>query len=350
MAMMHLYAVIPAHKEARLGMVGVDQREVWCIAAGNFAAVVGGAPLPDYRDIDRKQAIGYLLAHQRVVESVMRDHRVLPVKFGTILPDEHSVDRLLLQGTDIFRTALTRLESKIQMEVMALWNLTAVLAEVAKEDSVVRFKSAVATATKAVGIEDQVALGKMVYALIDARRASLKDSLVRRLGEAACDMIVNPNMDESMVVNLALLVEDNARDLLDARLRELDAEFDGKLNFRCVGPLPPYSFATVEVQVPTFEEVDEARRLLGLGERHNRDEIKQSYRHLARQVHPDVAPDNSQADSLISELAGAYRLLMAYADSVNGDSGSDEPVVCCFDQQTVQRTLIIALRRQESQD
>jgi len=350
MALMHLYAVIDAQKQARLSVLGVDQREVRCIAAGNFAAVVGGAPLPNYRDIDRKQAIRYLLAHQCVVETVMRDHRVLPVKFGTILPDEHSVGRLLLQGTDIFRTALAGLQSKIQMEIMALWNMDTVLAEVARHDSVVRFKSAAATATKAVGIEDQVALGKIVCALIEARRVSLKDSIACRLGEAACDMIVNPNMDESMVVNLALLVEDNARDLLDSRLRELDTEFDGKLNFRCVGPLPPYSFATVEVQVPTFEEVDEARRLLGLGERHNRDEIKQSYRRLARQIHPDVDPDNSEADGLISELAGGYRLLMAYADSVNGDCGSDEPVVCCFDRQTVERTLIIALRRQESRD
>ena len=344
MAMMHLYAVIPARKEARLGVVGVDQREVRCIAAGNFAAVVGGAPLPDYRDIDRKQAIGYLLAHQRVVETVMREHRLLPVKFGTILPDEHSVLRLLAQGADVFRTALTRLESKIQVEVMALWNLNAVLQEAAREDSVVRFKSAAATATKAVGVEDQVALGKMVYSLVEERRASLKDSLVSRLREVACDVIVNPDMDESMVMNLALLVEDNARDLLDARLRELDTEFGGKLNFRCVGPLPPYSFATVEVKVPTFYEVDKARRLLELGERHHRSEIKQAYRRLVGPIHPDICPDNPEADGLVSDLASAYRLLMSYADS----SGGGEPMVCSFDRRTVERTVMISICRQES--
>ena len=345
MAMMHLYAVIPAQEEARLGVVGVDQREVRCIAAGNFAAVVGGAPLPDYRDIDRKQAVGYLLLHQRVVETAMRDHRVLPVKFGTILQDEHSVGRLLVQGADIFRTALARLESKVQVEVMALWDLTTVLAEVAREDSVVRFKSAAATATKAVGVEDQVALGKMVHVFVEQRRAALKDSLVARIAEAACDMIVNPDMDENMVMNLALLVEDNARDLLDMRLRELDTEFGGKLNFRCVGPLPPYSFATVEVRVPTFEEVDKARRLLELGERHHRSEIKQAYRRLVGQIHPDICPDNPEADGLVSDLASAYRLLMSYADS----SGGDESMVCSFDRRTVERTLMIALRRQESQ-
>ena len=67
-------------------------------------------------------------------------------------------------------------------------------------------------------------------------------------------------MDDRMVANLALLLPKPASDALDRRLAELDEEFGSRLNFRCVGPLPPYSFATVEVNPPSFEAIDRARR------------------------------------------------------------------------------------------
>jgi len=82
-------------------------------------------------------------------------------------------------------------------------------------------------------------------------------------------------------------VDDPRRTRLEARLDELDAAFYGRLDFRCVGPLPPYSFATVETLVPTFGAVDGARKRLGLGRQATALEIKQAFRQRARVEHPD---------------------------------------------------------------
>ncbi|MBI4759358.1 MAG: DnaJ domain-containing protein, partial [Chloroflexi bacterium] len=117
------------------------------------------------------------------------------------------------------------------------------------------------------------------------------------------------------VTNVALLVDKAGRGALDQRLKSLDEEFEGRLHFRCVGPLPPYSFATVEVQVPSFETVDEARRLLGLGEAATPGEIKRAYHRLASRLHPDHNPNSPEAEARMAELTQAYRLLTAYADS-----------------------------------
>lgn len=52
-------------------------------------------------------------------------------------------------------------------------------------------------------------------------------------------------------------------------------------------------------------------RLLGLRTGASYDEIKASYRRLARQYHPDVNPDNpQQAKEKFIQLSEAYRLLM----------------------------------------
>lgn len=337
-----MYSIIPAGKEVHFDVAGLDHGKVRTIACKNLAAVVGGSPLADYRGIDRQQAVRYLLAHQQVVEAVQRDHAVLPVKFGTVVSDEQTVCNLLTQGEGIFRGAIGRLAGQVQMEVMALWNLQDVLRAISEDDAVVQLKT---RATAQDCLDNRIAVGKAVHELLEQRRLTLRRSIATELREMSRDLVVNPIIDDTMVANLALLVDWDKCGLLDERLQVLDQGHDGMLNFRRIGPLPPYTFATVEVRVPTFEEVDKARRLLGLGERHHRDEIKQAYHRLAGQIHPDVCPDNPEADGLVSDLAGAYKFLMAYSDSsVNG-----EPMVCSFDRRTVERTLIIALRRQESQ-
>jgi hypothetical protein len=151
-----------------------------------------------------------------------------------------------------------------------------------------------------------------------------------------------------MVTNVALLVDQEGRGALDRRLEVLDEEFAGRLHFRCVGPLPPYSFATVEVQVPFFEAVDEARRRLGLGETAPPGEIKRAYHRLAGRLHPDHNPKDPEAEAHMAELTQAYQLLTAYAESRALAAKTASQAVCGFDQQTVERTLLIAIQRQEA--
>jgi len=349
MDLTYLYNIIPAGKGPDIDIAGLDQQKVRAITHNNIAAVVGGSPLADYHGLDRQQAVRYLLAHQRVVEAVLRDHVVLPVKFGTVLPDRQRVCDLLTQGEDLFCRAMDELADQVQLEVIVLWNLQDVFKEVAEDEAVVQLKTQAAAQAQEESLDGRIAVGKAVYDLLERRRSTLRDAVISALREMGGDLIVNPNMDDSMVANLALLVGRDNCELLDQRLQTLDGQFEGLLNFRRIGPLPPCSFATVEIRVPVFEEVDKARRLLELGERHDRNGIKQAYRRLAGQIHPDICPDDSEADGLSSEIASAYRLLMSYADSASCSFGDGEPAVCGFDRQTVARTLMIGLRRQESQ-
>jgi hypothetical protein len=177
-----------------------------------------------------------------------------------------------------------------------------------------------------------------------------------------------------MVANVALLVDEAGRGSLDQRLKSLDEEFEGRLLFRCVGPLPPYSFATVEVQAPSFEAIDEARRCLGLEETVPPGEIRQAYRWLASQLHPDHNPDDPQAEAHMAELTQAYKLLTDYAENTQRSRGAKEqgsqgagkrrsggaeerrtaPLHLRpsaprldFSREAVEQTLLIAIRRQE---
>jgi hypothetical protein len=359
----YVYGIIPTGNQVIFDEVaGVDDEhdEVYTVPHRDLAAVVSASPLADYRGLKRDQAARYLVAHQRVVEAVMKAFPVLPAKFGTVLPDETWVRRLLTQGETLFRTNLERFADRIQMEVVILWDLEEVFHEIGQEEHIAQLKAQVAGRPPEETVIERVAIGQMVHASLEKRRASLRDYLIYWLREVALDLVVNPHMDDSMVANVALLVDESGQEALDRQLEHLDEEFEGQFTFRCVGPLPPYSFATVEVEVPSFEAVDEARRCLGLGETAAPGEIKRAYHRLADQLHPDHNPDDPEAEARMTELTQAYELLTAYAENVQGSRGAEEQGsrgareqrgrgehLCTFSREAVERTLLIAIRRQE---
>jgi hypothetical protein len=279
----------------------------------------------------------------------MQDFPILPVKFGTVLPDESWVSRLLMQEAGLFRNTLATFEARDQMEVVVLWNLEVVFKEISQEEPIAQLKALHPEGTRDRSPEEtlaeRIALGQMVQAALERRRAALRERLIPPLREVALDMVVNPPMDDSMVANLALLVDQagnlpppsppnlhlnptlgrdrGGRTALAERLEALDKAFDGQFTFRCVGPLPPYSFATVEVRVPVFEEVDQARRCLGLAETASPGEIKRAYHRLAGRLHPDHNPEDPEAAARMAELSQAYQLLTTLAGE-RGSMGAGE--------------------------
>ena len=66
-------------------------------------------------------------------------------------------------------------------------------------------------------------------------------------------------------------------------------------------------------KVVNFNDIDEARRLLGLGETATMKEIKSAYRKLSHRHHPDKhGSDGAEDDSMMKKLNEAYKLLLSY--------------------------------------
>ena len=62
-----------------------------------------------------------------------------------------------------------------------------------------------------------------------------------------------------------------------------------------------------------FDEIDEARRLLGLGEVATLKEIKSVYRRLAHRHHPDKHDSATEEnEEMMKKLNWAYKVLMDY--------------------------------------
>lgn len=263
----------------------------------------------DLRTVSRETLVRCLFAHQQVIERVMQEHTVLPVKFGTTLDSPEDVMALLAQAGRDLRKALDLMRGKVEVEVAATWNLKEVLQEVGQEGEVVRAREAIA-ASGTPTLDDKVRLGQVVKACLDRRRDACRERMLEVLRPLAVDVAPNALVAEEMVMNVAFLVEQARQQEFDEQVRVLDSLFGSRFTFRVIGPLPPYSFSTVQVTRVSEEQVEQARQELELPAVFMEAEVRRAYRRLAaREQQKAPAGANHLAGRLATVRQASERLL-----------------------------------------
>jgi len=145
---------------------------------------------------------------------------------------------------------------------------------------------------------------------IQRRREGVGSRVLKALRPLAADSITTVPPEPEAVIDLALLLNRDAVDMVENMLGKLDEAFSGGLSFRMVGPMAPYSFTSVQIHMPLSGEVESAQALLGVSVLASDEEIKKAYYQAARQNHPDL-PSNALEDNnkTMAALAASYETL-----------------------------------------
>jgi len=269
---------------------------------------------------------------------------VLPVKLGTFVPDETSIRAILERGAPAFQAAFDRLAGCVQVEILVKWDVKAVFAEIANEDAIAGLREKWKLHVGAPEDALRFAIGKLVKQSMDRRRATLAASLFETLRADAVDAIAYPATADTVALHLVLLIEADRLAALDKRMEELDGTHGGHLAFRVVGPLAPYSFATVEIEIVEATALTKAMRLLGVGPSASVAQVHLAYRRAAKSVHPDAVGAGGNA-SMVA-LTEACRVLSLHAEIRGGRHGVDD-VQGVANPIVAGRSVIVSVRRQE---
>ena len=316
----YIYGIIKNSNDTISDVTGLDgSSPVYMIAHQDLSCAVSNYFGKEFSSISKEEVIRCLLAHQVVVEHMMKEHTVLPVKFGTVLTTSDEVHSLLSQGHSQFIDALDWIQDKVEVEVAATWDKNKILKEISTEPEIIRASNALIDKGQQT-LEEQIQLGRMVKAFMDKRRSSYREQMLNFLMSLAVDLQPNVLVSDEMVMNVAFLVEKANQGEFDGCVKQLDDLFRNQINFRIIGPLPPYSFATVDVAKPNVEEIEEARQLLHLGNAFSESDVRKAYRHLAAESHPDCRPGDELAKTRFAKLRQASDLLIAYCQG-QGESG-----------------------------
>ncbi|MEU3729913.1 GvpL/GvpF family gas vesicle protein [Streptomyces sp. NPDC017454] len=225
-----------SHPSLPEGLAGVGEppREVRVVEAGGLAAVVSDAPeglRPKRRE---------LLAHQNVLSEAGAGGCVLPMRFGSVAPDDSAVTGVLAERAEHYKERLGALDGRVEYNVKANHVEEAVLHHVMAENPEIR---ALAESNRQSGggsYESKIQLGEMVAAAIQGKEAEDAVVLERALEPVADAVSVGPE-STGWLANVSFLVKQDSAEEFLAAVERARGDMP-HLEVRVNGPLPPYSF------------------------------------------------------------------------------------------------------------
>lgn len=244
-----VYCVIENKGPIQLDVFGIHGTSpVTFVTHGDFALVVSEEPMKKYplvRDT--------LIAHQLVNEKVMQTQPVLPVRFCTMASGaEQIIEQVLKNGerTEEFRKALAEIRNKSEYGFRARWkNMEQVFASLPNENE--RLKAARENVLKLAERERRGALieiGHIVKEAMEEKNASAAEGMIRELAPLAFRHKKNGVLGDMNILNAAFLVEEKRQQEFDAAVNALAAKQESEIQFKYVGPIPPFNFIEIVIR------------------------------------------------------------------------------------------------------
>jgi hypothetical protein len=219
---------------ADLGGVGDPPRPVRVLMEGGLRAVVSDAPeglRPQRKD---------LLAHQNVLAEAGSGGCVLPMRFGSVAPDDETVRTVLGERAEHYRERLRELNGKVEYNVKATHDEEAVLHRVMAENPQLRALTEASRQTGGGSYEDRLRLGEMVVSAVKAREAEDAAEVQHELESLAAAVSAGPE-STGWLANVSFLVDRDSAEAFLATAEQVRTSHP-HLELRVNGPLPPYSF------------------------------------------------------------------------------------------------------------
>jgi hypothetical protein len=243
----YVYCIIGTGEARNFGPIGIGDRgdSVTTIAYRDLSAVVSSVPMTKY--VVSKET---MVAHEKVIEAVMKDHTVLPVRFYTVAPNAEEIRSLLRRRYQEFKRLLRELDNKVELGLKALWrNMNVILEETVEEKKEIKGVRAEMMACSAEGAgQDKAAVSKMVKLALEEKKAEEREALLRTLRQICGDFCLNKTYGDDMLMNAAFLVDRAREKEFDGRVEQLTSEYGDRILFKYVGPAPPYSFVNIVVK------------------------------------------------------------------------------------------------------
>ena len=301
-------------QRSRASGVAESPFKVRTLGFKNLAAVVSRSSLMAYDSLAKEKIIKDLVTHQFVIEKVMQSFTIIPVKFGTMVETADEAIQFLEKGYALLSNALHQVEEKIELDVVAGWELPKILAALFRDnDQIQKKQNEIALQAANTSLEDKVALGKLIEQALQTKKAGCHQLILQTLKQEALDARLHEPADDEMIFNAAFLLEKKREEFFHQVVNSLDQKLEKTVNFRVVGPLPAYSFSTILLEKIDPPRLAEAQKILTLNGELTDKTIRDAYHRLAQKYHPDKSSaENAPKFHLIH---AAYRTLKNYVEN-----------------------------------
>ena len=242
MSALYVYGVLEAAAVSNLGD-GVGGGAVSLLPAGTLTVLVSPITPGPVAQVRRNMVV-----HTSVLERVIVQTDILPVRFGTVARDAATLATCVAGNAEAFRGALREIGGRVELGVKASWREGVVFSEiVAADPELCRLRDRLRRRPASETYYERVELGRRVEAALIGRRSAETSAIVAELSPLAEREAELRTLDEDMILNRAFLVRRENEAAFDARMQTVAERCVERVNFRYVGPVPPYNFISLQV-------------------------------------------------------------------------------------------------------
>ena len=238
--MIYLYAITDQPEMALPALTGWGEMNaldagVFSLVYMDIAAVAERLTAPTPLPVEAN-----LWQHEALLDALMADHTVLPVRFGTVLIDDAALQAVLAAHYTDFINDLKRVRGRVELSLRVLWNDKDQIKENVIEQ----------TAAQEAKIEMSGRAYMLARLKVEQQKQGSRQQAERLVAELHSPLahlsVQNTNQilpTPALLLKAAYLVE---QDEIKAFLREVEKlrVIYPALRFLCTGPWPPYSFVS----------------------------------------------------------------------------------------------------------
>ncbi|MEW6003291.1 MAG: GvpL/GvpF family gas vesicle protein, partial [Nitrospirota bacterium] len=246
----YIYCIIKSSQSQSFGLLGIGGRrdELYTICLDDIAAVVSNSQIIKY-SVSREN----MLAHEKAIEEVMKEHTVLPVRFCAIAEDEEKVKKILEREHDRFIDLLRNIEGKKELGLKAVFKEDVIYKDILEKYEDIRvLKEKVAALPPEKTYYQRMEIGRMVEAALQKEKEIHEEDILNALSPLSVEVKINNTYGERMIINAAFLVEKHRETEFDRRINELGVRYGDKIKFKYVGTLPPFNFINLTINVGEY--------------------------------------------------------------------------------------------------
>jgi hypothetical protein len=243
----YIYGIIRHSGPLDYGPIGIGKRGdlVYTINFKDISAVVSNSPIIQYeaRRVN-------MITHENVLEEVMKQFTVLPVRFSTI--SEHNDDagilRILEKEYIKLDDMLGKMEGKKELGLKVLAQEAAIYESILeKYDGIRSLRDKLIDLPADKTHYQRMKIGEMVAEALKKETGNYKNIILNVLSPLANDVKINDNYGELMILNAAFLIKNAVEKDFDKAVNELDEKYCNLMIFKYVGTLPPYNFVNLVI-------------------------------------------------------------------------------------------------------
>ena len=243
----YVYGIIQSRDPVSFGRMGIggSGEMVYVVTHGDIGAVVSRTPVFIF-DPTRENA----LAHEHVIETVMKAHTIIPMSFGTVFRTDEDIREVLRSIYPSVKDVLKQMLGKVEFGLKVTWDRDHIVEELQREhEEIHRFHQEITRKHLQSTYFARMQLGRMIDKALEERSVEYVRDIYETLRTICVASRDNKPIGDKMIMNAAFLLEREREAEFDAAVNRVAKKFGDRLNFKYTGPWPPYNFVNIRLKL-----------------------------------------------------------------------------------------------------